>query len=87
MENRETKRKEGKAYSLFGIIDVQIPLLYGEGREKAFRRLLNEVNKSAEGKALSLPTAIDAALESRAEEYNAQCHPDTRIDLLHFGVG
>jgi hypothetical protein len=83
IEDRETTRKEDKAYSLLGIFDVQMPLLYGEGREKAFKRLLEEVNKATKSEPLSIPTANDAAFDSRAEEHNARCHPDTRIDLLH----
>lgn len=35
---RCTKREEDRAYSLFGIFDVNLPLIYGEGR-KAFLRL------------------------------------------------
>ncbi|KAL6901147.1 vegetative incompatibility protein HET-E-1 [Trichoderma evansii] len=82
MEHRETTRKEDKAYSLLGIFDVQMPLIYGEGRDKAFKRLLEEVNKAAKGELL-IPTANDAAFDSRAEEHNARCHPDTRIALLN----
>jgi hypothetical protein len=37
-EGRETTRVEDRAYSLMGIFDVNMPLLYGEG-PKAFRRL------------------------------------------------
>ena len=33
-EKRETKRKEDKAYSLLGIFDIHMPLIYGEGRKK-----------------------------------------------------
>ncbi|KAK4227023.1 NACHT domain-containing protein [Podospora fimiseda] len=44
-KNRKTTRKEDKAYSLFGIFDVQIPILYGEGEDKAFRRLREEIRK------------------------------------------
>ena len=44
MDKRQTTRQEDKAYSLFGIFDVCIPLLYGEGGEKALKRLLEEVN-------------------------------------------
>ena len=44
-ENRETKRKEDKAYSLLGIFDIHMPLIYGEGREKAFTRLRNKIAK------------------------------------------
>jgi len=49
-ENRHTTREEDKAYSLFGIFDIQIPLLCGEGRDKALRRLRREIDKSLEGK-------------------------------------
>lgn len=40
---RETKREEDAAYSLLGIFDIHMPLLYGEGREKAFARLRREM--------------------------------------------
>ncbi|KAL8724320.1 MAG: hypothetical protein Q9181_006879 [Wetmoreana brouardii] len=36
--HRETTRPEDEAYCLMGLFDVNLPLLYGEGR-KAFRRL------------------------------------------------
>ncbi|KAK4182006.1 NACHT domain-containing protein, partial [Podospora australis] len=39
IEKRNTEREEDMAYSLFGIFDVQLPLLYGEGKEKALKRL------------------------------------------------
>ncbi|GAW25691.1 putative vegetative incompatibility protein HET-E-1 [Rosellinia necatrix] len=35
---RDTSREEDEAYCLLGIFDVNMPLIYGEGR-KAFRRL------------------------------------------------
>jgi hypothetical protein len=37
--------EEDKAYSLFGIFDIQIPLLYGEGGKKALKRLREEIYK------------------------------------------
>ncbi|KAK4097870.1 HET-domain-containing protein [Parathielavia hyrcaniae] len=40
--NRETTRLEDRAYSMLGIFDVNMPLIYGEG-EKAFRRLQEEI--------------------------------------------
>lgn len=47
---RQTTRIEDQAYSLLGIFDVHIPLLYGEGK-RAFRRLqleiINESNDSS----------------------------------------
>ena len=46
---RKTTRKEDKAYSLLGIFDIHMPLIYGEGEEKAFIRLREEIEKSAKG--------------------------------------
>jgi hypothetical protein len=42
---RETKRKEDKAYSLLGIFNIYMPLIYGEGKDNAFFRLTEEVEK------------------------------------------
>ena len=44
--NRETKREEDMAYSLLGIFDIHMPLIYGEGQPKAFRRLEKEIEES-----------------------------------------
>jgi hypothetical protein len=44
-EKRETKREEDKAYSLLGIFDIHMPLIYGEGMKNAFRRLREEIDK------------------------------------------
>ena len=52
-EKRETTRKEDKAYSLLGIFDVYMPLIYGEGRDSAFRRLREEIDKALKGKPLN----------------------------------
>lgn len=41
--SRTTKREEDAAYSLLGIFDVHMPLIYGEGR-KAFDRLRREID-------------------------------------------
>jgi Heterokaryon incompatibility protein (HET) len=51
-EKRETTRKEDKAYSLLGIFDVYMPLIYGEGGENAFKRLREEMDKASKGKYL-----------------------------------
>lgn len=42
---RTTKREEDAAYCLLGIFDVSMPLIYGEGRRKAFYRLRKEINE------------------------------------------
>jgi len=49
--SRQTTRGEDKAYSLFGIFDVQLPLLYGEGEDKAFQRLREAIDKPLRGKS------------------------------------
>lgn len=49
--NRVTTRTEDLAYSLLGIFDVNIPLLYGEG-EKAFIRLQEEIMKDSSDESL-----------------------------------
>ena len=44
--NRKTSRVEDRAYSLLGIFDVNVPLIYGEG-PKAFIRLQEEIMKQS----------------------------------------
>ncbi|KAK4445120.1 heterokaryon incompatibility protein-domain-containing protein [Podospora aff. communis PSN243] len=43
--HRKTTRPEDMAYCLMGIFDVNMPLLYGEGGERAFLRLQEEIAK------------------------------------------
>jgi hypothetical protein len=49
-ENRQTTRKEDEAYSLLGIFDIYMPLIYGEGRDNALTRLREEIDKPSKGK-------------------------------------
>jgi hypothetical protein len=53
---RETKREEDKAYSLLGIVDISMPVIYGEGRENAFRKL----NREWKDRLDELPTISQA---------------------------
>jgi len=48
-KNRQTTRKEDEAYSLLGIFNVYMPLIYGEGRDNAFTRLRDEIDKPSRG--------------------------------------
>jgi folate-binding Fe-S cluster repair protein YgfZ len=43
---RETTVEEDAAYCLLGIFDIQMPLIYGEGRKKAVDRLQRKIQKS-----------------------------------------
>jgi hypothetical protein len=47
--SRETYRPEDKAYSLLGIFDINISLIYSEGKEKAMQRLREEIQKASKG--------------------------------------
>jgi hypothetical protein len=49
---RVTTRSEDIAYCLMGIFDVNMPLLYGEGGEKAFLRLQEELLRSSDDQSL-----------------------------------
>jgi hypothetical protein len=44
-DSRTTKREEDRVYSLIGIFDVTMPLVYGEGKRKAFMRFYEEILK------------------------------------------
>jgi len=43
--SRSTTRPEDMAYALLGLFDINMPLLYGEGGERAFMRLQEEIIK------------------------------------------
>ncbi|KAF2033157.1 HET-domain-containing protein [Setomelanomma holmii] len=44
---RQTTRSEDLAYSLMGLFSIHIPVLYGEGAKRAFRRLQEEILRSS----------------------------------------
>jgi len=48
--SRETKREEDMVYSLLGIFDVYMPLIYGERKQSALRRLYKEIEELLTGK-------------------------------------
>ena len=48
-QNRTTTLAEDESYSLLGIFDVSMPPIYGEGKDRAFRRLEDEIHKSSTG--------------------------------------
>jgi hypothetical protein len=43
---RQTKREEDRAYSLLGIFDIHMPLIYGEGATNALNRLQKKIERS-----------------------------------------
>ncbi|KAL5312995.1 hypothetical protein ACEPPN_019421 [Leptodophora sp. 'Broadleaf-Isolate-01'] len=70
---RTAKRKEDEAYSLFGIFDLHMPLIYGEGRENAFIRLEEEIGKRSRGANIHgnvhwmVPRAINSLFTGRSD--------------------
>ncbi|KAF2023781.1 hypothetical protein EK21DRAFT_105092 [Setomelanomma holmii] len=57
---RETTREEDMVYSLFGIFGVHVPLIYGEDKEKAPKRLQKEIRETSEDTAATLGTNLAA---------------------------
>ncbi|KAL8651632.1 MAG: hypothetical protein Q9226_004613 [Calogaya cf. arnoldii] len=49
---RTTSRSEDMAYCLLGLFDINMPLLYGEGAEKAFLRLQTEIIKESDDETI-----------------------------------
>ena len=49
---REATRVEDTAYSLLGLFGVRMPLLYGEGAHRAFRRLQLEIIKKSNDESI-----------------------------------
>lgn len=45
MDGRQTTQEEDMAYSLIGIFDVSMEFRYGEGKERALKRLQEEIEK------------------------------------------
>lgn len=43
---RKTTREEDAAYCLLGILEINIPVMYGEGKKEALRRLAASVEKT-----------------------------------------
>ena len=78
---RETTRVENRAYSLLGIFDINMPILYGEG-ERAFRRLQEEIMRRIPDqtlfawldlKRLVYPhSALDEPVTTTSSDYNGQ---------------
>jgi len=76
-----TKREEDAAYSLLGLFDVYMPLIYGEGRENAFIRLREEIEKSLKGGITCI--ASHAASKYRESAPEVFCNIPFRRDP-HF---
>ncbi|KAL9113919.1 MAG: hypothetical protein Q9227_002053 [Pyrenula ochraceoflavens] len=90
-QNRCTTREEDWAYCLLGIFTISMPLIYGEGRERAIDRLRRKVSRAYQSKSHNtapeelvkrLPSASGAPFNSFASQYEPLCLPNTRVGLL-----
>ncbi|KAJ8105930.1 hypothetical protein ONZ43_g7233 [Nemania bipapillata] len=69
-EGRKTTVPEDKAYSMLGIFETHMPLIYGEGEERALKRLQEEIVKDQKG--------------SQHEEFSVPFSLYRVPEILHF---
>jgi hypothetical protein len=81
---RQTKREEDEAYSLLGIFNISMPLIYGDRRQKALNRLWKEIKDDA---FINLPIAKRASFDSHIEEHNSTYLLNTRTEFLYHIQG
>jgi hypothetical protein len=62
VEERQTTKKEDKAYCLLGVFGIFLPLIYGEGESNAMRRLRKEIGESGNSKPHSTGTITHGAV-------------------------
>jgi hypothetical protein len=60
---RKTSRDEDIAYCLMGMFNLHMPLGYGEGKSKAFKRLLHELVRVSSGSHSLLAWGLDSEVE------------------------
>jgi hypothetical protein len=70
-KRRETTREEDQAYSLLGIFDVYMPLIYGEGKEHAMERLREIINKHSKGKQI-IPSNISPFIDDLSAKWQVR---------------
>lgn len=87
--DRKTKRVEDRAYSLLGLLGVNMPMLYGEG-EKAFRRLQLEVIRESNDQSIfawdpdrKMPRYGSVLADDPS--YFRDCHGIERVEFDKFG--
>ncbi|RMZ34758.1 hypothetical protein D0859_01050 [Hortaea werneckii] len=87
--DRVTSRIEDRAYSLLGLFDVNVPLLYGE-REKAFMRLQEEIIRRSNDQSI-LAWGYDMAVDENPGALLARSPADFRgssgIRFRHSNYG
>ena len=83
--NRTTSRVEDRAYSLLGLLDVNMPMLYGEGK-KAFHRLQLEIIRMSDDQSIfawsfSGEMGRTGSILADGPEYFRDC---SEMELMNF---
>jgi hypothetical protein len=68
---RQTTREEDMAYSLLGIFDVYMPLIYGEGKEHAIERLREIINKHSKRTQI-IPSSISPSSDDLSTKWQVR---------------
>jgi len=88
IERRQTKLEEDQAYSMLGIFDVSMPLIYGEGRNRAFKRLREEIYKPTDEHMEPSPKRRKMDLHNPDVEHSPPQHAKIAkkvlLDFLRF---
>jgi hypothetical protein len=72
-EKRETTRKEDAAYCLLGIFGIYMPLIYGEGKDNAIKRLQKKVQEASEDTADAAMNNTKTRSRSQEERLGKIC--------------
>ncbi|KAF2228463.1 HET-domain-containing protein [Viridothelium virens] len=98
-EGRDATKEEDEIYALVGIFDVSLYPIYGEGKDKASRRLEEEIHKSYKGadfdqfavrlNLLSMPAAAEfvAREEELIEMHQVLYGQTSRSTVVLHGLG
>jgi hypothetical protein len=83
VEDRQTTKAEDIAYCLMGILDVHMPLLYGEGEFKAFKRLQHEmVKRTSSSSLLAWGLSFDNCISTGPDLWSIFPRSINRQDIL-----
>ncbi|KAG1752154.1 heterokaryon incompatibility protein-domain-containing protein [Suillus lakei] len=77
---RKTQKVEDRAYSLMGLFDIHMPIIYGEG-EKAFKRLQLEIMKLSDDQTIF---AWHRGVLAPTPEFFSQADPLVAMDHSFF---
>ncbi|KAI9148849.1 Vegetative incompatibility protein [Paramyrothecium foliicola] len=84
---RKTKRKEDQAYCLLGVFGISMPMIYGEGSEKAFFRLQEHIIKNLRDQSiLAWGLTQDGCTEGRGGKGPKGLLAATPADFAHSGT-